>query len=126
MNKILPKKYDEFLEKGYWDKFFNKLKKNSDLEYFEWYGEYKDFASILQSHISKTDTILNIGCGKSLLSEQMYDTGYESIVNIDFSEKVVEGSFILRFLYINSLKKWLKDQRIKDPKWYMRSWTYTT
>lgn len=91
MNKILPKKYDEFLEKGYWDKFFNKLKKNSDLEYFEWYGEYNDFASIMAQHISKNHKILNIGCGKSLLSEQMYDQGYEEIVNIDFSDKVIQG-----------------------------------
>jgi len=88
MNKILPKKYDEFLEKGYWDKFFNKLKKSSD-EYFEWYGEYKDFSQILNSYITPSNTILNIGCGKSLLSEQMYDNGYEQQVNIDFSEKVI-------------------------------------
>ena len=93
MNKILPKKYDEFLEKTYWDKFFNKLKKSSD-EYFEWYGEYKDFASILRESVTKEDKILNIGCGKSLLSEQMYDNGYENQVNIDFSDKVIAGKDI--------------------------------
>jgi len=102
MNKILPKKYDEFLEKSYWDKFFNKLKKSSD-EFFEWYGEYKDFSSILHQSVTKEDKILNIGCGKSLLSEQMYDNGYENIVNIDFSDKVIAGKKCLMY-FVNNYK----------------------
>ena len=41
---ILPKKYSEFLEKNYWEKFFRKLKnKGSEKEFFEWYGEFKDY-----------------------------------------------------------------------------------
>lgn len=91
MNKILPKSFEEFEQKEYWDKFFRKLKKNSDLEYFEWYGEYPNFRSIVKKYLKSSDQILNIGCGKSLMSEQMYDDGYENLVNIDFSEKVIEG-----------------------------------
>lgn len=105
VNKILPKKYDEFLEKGYWDKFFNKVKKSAD-EYFEWYGEYKDFAPILNAYITPNSNILNIGCGKSLLSEQMYDAGFEQQVNIDFSEKVIAGRVIdHEFLFNHPLSR---------------------
>lgn len=34
--------------------------------------------------------MLNIGCGKSLFSEDMYDEGYTNILNIDYSEQVIE------------------------------------
>ncbi len=34
--------------------------------------------------------MLNIGCGNSLLSQEMYDDGYNHINNIDFSEVVIE------------------------------------
>lgn len=116
MNKILPKKYDEFLEKGYWDKFFNKVKKSSD-EYFEWYGEYKDFAPILNSYIANQNSILNIGCGKSLLSEQMYDNGYENQVNIDFSEKVIKGTkSYFSFLLILFSVEMAERSKTKRPK----------
>jgi len=30
--------------------------------------------------------VLNIGCGKSLLSEEMYKNGYENILSVDYSE----------------------------------------
>lgn len=39
--------------------------------------------------MTKTDKILNIGCGNSRLSEEMYEDGYENITNIDFSTKVI-------------------------------------
>lgn len=40
--------------------------------------------------IEKTATILMVGCGNSKLSEQMYDDGYHSIVNIDISQAVID------------------------------------
>lgn len=91
----LPKKTMEFLDKKYWDKFFSKVKKESEsMEYFEWYGEFKDFAKVFRTIIGDPSTnpkIMNLGCGKSLFSENMYDEGYQHIANIDFSEKVIEG-----------------------------------
>ncbi len=88
---ILPQRYDDFVKKDYWDKFFRKLKKTSD-EFFEWYGDYEDLAPLFQTTItSKNARILNIGCGKSLLSEKMYDDGFENILNVDFSESVIKG-----------------------------------
>lgn len=97
---ILPQRYDDFVKKDYWDKFFRKLKKTSD-EYFEWYGEYQEFAELFKTLIpSKDSKILNVGCGKSLLSEKMYDDGFENILSVDFSESVIKGNsyYISQFL----------------------------
>ena len=89
---VLPKQYKEFLSKDYWNKFFKTIKKdNAQLEYFEWYGEYEEFKPLLFQILKKQSKILNIGCGKSLLSEKIYDDGYELITNMDFSEPVIKG-----------------------------------
>ena len=88
---ILPKNYNEFLSKKYWDSFFRKLEqKNSDTEFFEWYGEFPSFSPFLTPILSPSSQILNIGCGNSLFSEQLYDFGFKNIKNIDFSEKVIK------------------------------------
>lgn len=39
--------------------------------------------------MKKEDNILNVGCGNSRLSEEMYEDGYETITNIDYSTKVI-------------------------------------
>merc|ERR1712166_681488 len=36
-------------------------------------------------------SILNIGCGNSTMSEEMYDEGYLSITNNDISESCIEN-----------------------------------
>ena len=88
---ILPKNYNEFLSKKYWDHFFKKLEqKNNDTEFFEWYGEFPSFSLFLTPILHPNHQILNIGCGNSLLSEQLYDSGYHYIKNIDFSDKVIK------------------------------------
>lgn len=40
--------------------------------------------------IEKSSSILVVGCGNSKLSEQMYDDGYRTIVNIDISQTVID------------------------------------
>ena len=87
MSSLLPNSHEKFNEKEYWDSFFLKRKE----EAFEWYGTFKD----IQAHLSIlnlpfTAKILMIGCGNSKLSVDLYDFGYENIVNIDFSELVIE------------------------------------
>lgn len=37
----------------------------------------------------KSDKILNVGCGNSRLSEEMYEEGYQNITNIDISHTCV-------------------------------------
>lgn len=45
----------------------------------------------MNSNIITADSkILNVGCGNSLFSEDLYDGGFKNIVNCDFSEDVIK------------------------------------
>ncbi|EGR27714.1 hypothetical protein IMG5_190700 [Ichthyophthirius multifiliis] len=88
---ILPKQYSDFQTKTYWDQFFQKLKEQKDEsnQFFEWYGNFKEYDSVLNQFLDKNQKILNIGCGNSLFSEEMYDSGFKNIINNDFSENII-------------------------------------
>jgi hypothetical protein len=84
---LLPNSESQFHTKDYWDKFFIKRK-----QAFEWYGEYPQFKGLLANYLKQytsNPNILTIGCGNSAMSSQMYDDGFQSIINIDFSEVVI-------------------------------------
>ena len=90
MSIQLPKSREEFASKTYWDTFFTKRKAS-----FEWYGEYADLCNAIHQYCKIPNNILMVGCGNSQLSENMYDVGYENIVNIDISDLVIK-QMILR------------------------------
>ena len=94
----LPKENTSYKLKEYWDTRFSKE------ETFEWCKSYGDFKDLLCKHVRKSDRILMLGCGNSMLSEDMYNDGYRNIVNIDFSSIV-----------INNMKR--KCQRLVDMDW---------
>jgi len=74
----------QFGEAAYWDKRYETE------EHYEWivgYAELKDI--IVRVCASKSARILNLGCGTSRISEDMYDDGYTNIVNTDISETVI-------------------------------------
>jgi ubiquinone/menaquinone biosynthesis C-methylase UbiE len=68
----------------YWDDRYSKR-----TEPFDWYQVYSGMKDIISPKIQKENKILNIGCGNSRMSEEMYEDGYEDITNIDFSNKVI-------------------------------------
>ena len=74
-------------DKKYWEERYKKSKG----ETFDWLEEYPTLKKIIDSlKISKeTGKILNVGCGNSELSENMYDDGYHNIYNIDISQTVI-------------------------------------
>jgi len=82
---MLPKTSADFKSKEFWDKFFAK---RGD-EPFEWYGSYSFYQPILTKELPTKSRILMLGCGNSLMSEQMYDAGYSQITSIDYSEKTI-------------------------------------
>ncbi|XP_028398377.1 eEF1A lysine and N-terminal methyltransferase-like [Dendronephthya gigantea] len=82
---LLPKSTKDFGSKRYWDTFFTKRK-----DVFEWYGEYSDLCGILHKYCKPKDRVLIAGCGNSKLSEDLYDVGYHSLVNVDISEIVIK------------------------------------
>ena len=63
--------------------------KNRRPEPFDWYQVYSGIKDIISQYMTKSDKILNIGCGNSRLSEELSEEGYEDITNIDFSTKVI-------------------------------------
>ena len=84
---LLPKHNDEFHSKEYWDRFF--LERGG--ENFEWYGKYEELAEHIRGKVTcMTSEILNIGCGNSDLSSDMFDDGYQNITNLDFSPLVIQ------------------------------------
>eukprot|EP01102_Stenamoeba_stenopodia_P004256 TRINITY_DN14586_c0_g1_i1.p1 TRINITY_DN14586_c0_g1~~TRINITY_DN14586_c0_g1_i1.p1 ORF type:complete len:204 (-),score=39.15 TRINITY_DN14586_c0_g1_i1:585-1196(-) len=54
------------------------------------FGTPTKVSSTMDAHELKAIRILNVGCGNSMLSEEMYDDGFRNIVSIDFSSNVIE------------------------------------
>ena len=53
------------------------------------YGEYPELCGVLHKYIRPKDRLLVVGCGNSVISENLYDVGYHGIVNIDISDVVI-------------------------------------
>ena len=76
-----------YATKGYWDRAYNV---GVYKETFDWLEDWSSLKGIIEPRIGKQDKILNIGCGNSCLTEDMYDNGYHNIVNMDFSPIVID------------------------------------
>ena len=74
-------------EISYWEERY----KNTEESTFDWLENYNTLKEIISSlNISKeTGKILNLGCGNSEFSENMYDDGYHHIKNIDISKNAI-------------------------------------
>ena len=69
----------------YWEDRYQK-----DKEPFDWYQRYGGIKDVITQYIQPTFQILNIGCGNSRLSEEMYEDGYQHLTNIDISFTVIK------------------------------------
>ncbi|KAH8075844.1 S-adenosyl-L-methionine-dependent methyltransferase [Cristinia sonorae] len=88
MQDILPEKNEGYGTREYWDQRYSQ---ESEDESFDWFKTYADIAPILRELIpNKEAKILMLGCGNSKLSEDMYEDGYKSIVNTDYSAILIE------------------------------------
>ena len=70
----------------YWEARYKDI--NSTFDWLEDYRTLKDIIDNL-SIPKETGKILNLGCGNSEFSENMYDDGYHNIYNIDISKNVI-------------------------------------
>ncbi|KAF8889315.1 S-adenosyl-L-methionine-dependent methyltransferase [Infundibulicybe gibba] len=85
---ILPHKNEEYSTKDYWNQRYTQ---ESEEGAFDWFKSYADIAPIIRELIpNKSSRVLMLGCGNSKLSEEMWDDGYKSITNIDYSAVVIE------------------------------------
>ncbi|KAF9480549.1 S-adenosyl-L-methionine-dependent methyltransferase [Pholiota conissans] len=88
MSKVLPSKNEEYGTKQYWNQRYSE---ESNGESFDWFKTYADLAELLHELIpNKSSKILMLGCGNSKLSEDMWEDGYQDIVNTDYSGVLVE------------------------------------
>ena len=86
MTSLLPTSHSEFHTKDYWDSFFLKRGNKS----FEWYGRYEEIAPYIKAKTSINHRFLVIGCGNSDFSSKLYDLNYKNVINLDFSDKVID------------------------------------
>lgn len=93
---LLPKSREEFSQKEYWDSFFKKRGNQA----FEWYGEYPELCEHLHKYIKVKDDVLIVGCGNSTLGNDLYDIGYNKIINIDISQVAIR-----QMINLNSKKR---------------------
>lgn len=101
--ELLPAHHDDFRKEEYWNSFFKKRDKKS----FEWYGNFSQIYPIVQKSIQKENArILMLGCGNSSFSYDLYQKGYRNIVNIDFSDIVIE-EMKLKYKQCSEMK-WIK------------------
>ena len=74
-------------DKSYWEERY----KSPEYATFDWLENYSTLKDIIANlNINKeSGRILNLGCGNSEFSENMYDDGYHNIKNIDISTNVI-------------------------------------
>ena len=77
----------KFGEVEYWIKRYEEQKGKN----YEWIENYQSLKPIIDNlNLDKNSKILNIGCGNSKFSEELYDNGYINNFNIDYCENVIE------------------------------------
>ena len=82
----------EYGKTEYWEERYIR-----DPEAFDWYQRYFSMRDLIGQYMPVEHKILNVGSGNSSnlcvikgLSEDMFDDGYENIINIDFSSTSVK------------------------------------
>ncbi|CAN6337711.1 unnamed protein product [Urochloa humidicola] len=86
-------KSNDYGAAAYWDARYSSGSHASAAgggEFFDWYQTYTALRPLLRARIPAASRVLMLGCGNSLLSEDMAKDGYEDIVNIDISSVVIE------------------------------------
>jgi SAM-dependent methyltransferase len=90
----LPRNNKVYGNKNYWDDRFQIE------ESFDWLLSYQQLSPQIETAIRSSKhannsnpydaRILVVGCGNSPFSADLYDAGYHNVVNIDYSEPVIE------------------------------------
>ena len=75
-----------FNGKDYWDERYQE----EVGQMYDWLADFSVLRDFVQEVCTRESRILMLGCGNSLLSEEMYDAGFCNIDNIDISPVVIE------------------------------------
>ncbi|KAG2260823.1 hypothetical protein Bca52824_080117 [Brassica carinata] len=57
---------------------------------FDWYQRYSSLRPFVRSFVPTSSRVLMVGCGNSLMSEDMVKDGYEDVMNVDISSVAIE------------------------------------
>ncbi|EPS39315.1 hypothetical protein H072_6892 [Dactylellina haptotyla CBS 200.50] len=80
-------KLEELAHPAYWDERYVSPTEDS----YEWFKSYGEIRGLVEKHIpDRTSSIINLGCGNSLMSPKMHEEGYRNIANIDFSKVIID------------------------------------
>ncbi|KAF4352378.1 hypothetical protein F8388_016657 [Cannabis sativa] len=82
---IGPSSVSAYRDPKYWNNRF------SSEENYEWLKDYSQFRHLVQPHLTPTSSVLELGCGNSQLSEELYRDGITEITCIDLSAVAVEN-----------------------------------
>ncbi|XP_067218730.1 EEF1A lysine methyltransferase 4 isoform X3 [Chanodichthys erythropterus] len=83
--EYLPDSNTRYKDVDYWNERYRTE------ESFEWFGDFTKFEHLLKQHVGTEENVLMLGCGNSALSYDMYQAGYTSITNVDYSSVCVES-----------------------------------
>jgi SAM-dependent methyltransferase len=76
----------QYGEKEYWDTRYSQQKEKT----FDWLENWEALKPVVEKLITPESRILMLGWGNALISQEMYDDGYEHITNMDISPVVIE------------------------------------
>ena len=72
----------------YWDDRYEKSGVNNT---FDWLESFQSLSGVLDQFLTdKKMRILVLGCGNAEFSEDLYDAGYENVINIDISSVCID------------------------------------
>jgi SAM-dependent methyltransferase len=73
-------------EADYWEKRYEEQQGKT----FDWLEDWESLRRIVTPLITESSRILMLGCGNAELGEEMYQSGYKNIANIDISKVVIQ------------------------------------
>ncbi|MFS7998774.1 putative endothelin-converting enzyme 1 [Helianthus anomalus] len=73
-----------YLDPNYWNERF------TSEDHYEWLKDYSHFRHLIHQHIKPASSVLELGCGNSQLSDELYNEGITNITCIDLSSVAVE------------------------------------
>ncbi|KAH9820998.1 S-adenosyl-L-methionine-dependent methyltransferase [Melampsora americana] len=87
-NSGLPPDNESYGSAAYWDERYSQEPAGS---HFDWFQSYSELSDLIHQHVPLPEAkICVLGCGNSTLSQDMYEAGYHSVVNVDVSQVLVE------------------------------------
>uniref|UniRef100_A0A803LP06 EEF1A lysine methyltransferase 4 n=1 Tax=Chenopodium quinoa TaxID=63459 RepID=A0A803LP06_CHEQI len=81
---VAPSSVLTYLDPLYWNDRFAKE------EHYEWLKDYSHFRHLILENIQPNSSVLELGCGNSQLSDEMYKNGIKNITCTDLSPIAVE------------------------------------